>query len=213
MSDLKLSEKAHNNVSIVVPVYNRATLVIDTLNSLLAQTHRPVEIIIVDDGFTDGSGDVVRRWRDENEAEDFRVAVLSQDNAGAPVARNKGLQVASGNYIAFLDSDDMYHPQCVEILLRGFICDPDIDCTICEIEDVVSSPTKSRREDVSSIHWSRKPLVFGKEFWATPNVLYKREEFAQVGGWNIRLKYGWQDRELCLRLSCWDFGIIGAKSH
>ena len=75
-----------------------------------------------------------------------------------------------------------------------------------KLEDVVSSPTKSRREDVSSIHWSRKPLVLGKEFWATPNILYiKREEFAQVGGWNIRLKYGWQDRELCLRLQLLGF--------
>jgi glycosyltransferase involved in cell wall biosynthesis len=93
-------------VSVIVPTYNRAAQVVGALSSVLAQTHRDLEVIVVDDGSTDGTGDMVaRRYGAEP-----RVLYVHQENAGVASARNAGLERARGELIAFLDSDDAWRP-------------------------------------------------------------------------------------------------------
>ncbi len=92
-------------VSVIVPVYNRAHLVAETVESILLQTYQPVEIILINDGSSDGSLAVLREY--ESRFPD-RVRVIDQPNQGQTIARNNGIKVAQGQYIAFLDSDDLW---------------------------------------------------------------------------------------------------------
>jgi len=91
-------------VSVVIPLYNKRDEVGPTLRSVMAQTCSPAEIIVVDDGSTDGSAEVVRAVGSP------LVRLLSQPNAGVSVARNRGVAEARGEYIAFLDADDLWEP-------------------------------------------------------------------------------------------------------
>jgi glycosyltransferase involved in cell wall biosynthesis len=92
-------------VSVIIPVYNRAHLVARTIESVLSQSHAACHVILVDDGSTDGTHEVVSaRFPDP------RVRVLRQENRGVSAARNAGLAAATGDYIAFLDSDDVWRP-------------------------------------------------------------------------------------------------------
>jgi glycosyltransferase involved in cell wall biosynthesis len=104
-------------VSIVVPAFNSAAYLGEALSSLRAQTLSDIEIIVVDDGSTDGTGDVARR----HAAEDPRVRVLTQEKpSGKPsCARNQALRVARGQYIAFLDADDISVPHRLESALHA----------------------------------------------------------------------------------------------
>lgn len=92
--------------SIVIPTYNRAALITATLDSVLAQQHDDFEVIVVDDGSTDETGEVVRR----NYAEDERVRYIRQANAERGAARNRGLKEARAAYVVFFDSDDVMRP-------------------------------------------------------------------------------------------------------
>lgn len=96
-------------VSIVIPVYNAEAFIEETVQSVLKQTYTNIEVIIVNDGSTDSSLEKVQAF-----ASDGRVTVLGQTNAGVAVARNKGLNHASGKYIAFLDSDDVWLPNFLQ---------------------------------------------------------------------------------------------------
>lgn len=91
-------------ISIVIPLYNKASSIRDTLNSVLAQTYSDFEIIIVDDGSTDESCHVVESFNDS------RILLVHQTNAGVAAARNRGIEEAKGEYIAFLDADDKWKP-------------------------------------------------------------------------------------------------------
>ncbi len=93
-------------ISVVVPLYNKEKSVEVTLQSVLAQTYTDYEIIIVDDGSTDNSMNVIRKRISELENE--RVRIIHQENAGVSAARNKGMLEAKGEYIAFLDADDLW---------------------------------------------------------------------------------------------------------
>jgi hypothetical protein len=97
-------------VSVIVPLYNKAATIERTLASIQAQTLPDFEVIVIDDGSTDGSGALVANWPDA------RVRVIRQANAGPGRARNKGLAEARGRYVAFLDADDEWLP---EFLSRG----------------------------------------------------------------------------------------------
>ena len=100
-------------VSIIVPVYNVAPYVTECLDSILGQTYPHIEVLVVDDGSTDDSGAVC----DMVAARDERVRVIHQANAGLSAARNAGLEIARGDYIAFVDSDDAVSPRFLEALL------------------------------------------------------------------------------------------------
>ena len=90
-------------ISVIIPVYNVENFLHDCLNSILKQTYTNLEIILVDDGSTDKSGEIC----DEFAKNDSRIKVLHQKNSGQAVARNNALNIASGEYIAFADSDDL----------------------------------------------------------------------------------------------------------
>lgn len=93
-------------VSVIIPVYNREIFIKKCLLSIYNQDHRPIELIIIDDGSTDNSLQISYDFKTKNESEDFEIKVFKQENKGAPAARNKGLAEATGEYIQFLDSDD-----------------------------------------------------------------------------------------------------------
>lgn len=94
--------------SVVIPTYNRADSVLHTLSSCFKQTFEDFEIIVIDDGSSDNTVEVL------SAVEDQRLTVVPQDNAGPAAARNHGMRIAKGQYIAFLDSDDRWYPEFLE---------------------------------------------------------------------------------------------------
>jgi glycosyltransferase involved in cell wall biosynthesis len=100
--------------SVVIPTYNRGLSTIGAVKSVLAQTYRPLEILVVDDGSTDGSIDLVEQFLRSIAHVDAEVTLLRQENRGPGCARNAGIAMARGAYIAFLDSDDTWHPEKLE---------------------------------------------------------------------------------------------------
>ncbi len=96
-------------ISVVVPVYNVKQYLDDCMHSIVNQTYKNIEIILVDDGSTDGSGELCEEWK----AKDSRIRVIHQENGGLSAARNTGIEAASGEYIAFIDSDDLFETDAI----------------------------------------------------------------------------------------------------
>lgn len=94
-------------VSVIIPTYNRAKFIKDAIESVLNQTYKNFEIIVIDDGSTDNTREILAQYGK-------KIKVLTQENKGAPAARNKGIREAKGEYLAFLDSDDIWYPLKLE---------------------------------------------------------------------------------------------------
>lgn len=101
-------------VSVVVPVYNVEPFLPECVESILAQTWQNYEVILVDDGSTDSSG----KMCDDYARKNTRVRVIHKKNGGLSSARNAGIDIALGNYIAFVDSDDAVHPDYLKVLVE-----------------------------------------------------------------------------------------------
>lgn len=102
-------------VSVVVPTYNRVDFILKSLDSVYAQTYRPIEVVVVDDGSTDNTQKSVNEWVAQKEDQNFTTQYIYQENGGAPAARNTGIAKASGRYLQFLDSDDLLAPKKLEL--------------------------------------------------------------------------------------------------
>lgn len=116
-----------SKISVIIPAYNVGEYVEECLRSLIAQTYDNIEIIVVDDGSTDGTYAVCDRIRQE----DGRIRLFRKQNGGISSARNLGLKNASGDYFMFADSDDVTHPQLCELLMKA-LTDNGADISACD---------------------------------------------------------------------------------
>lgn len=116
-------------VSIIIPTYNRKQKLRLCLDSILSQSYRNIEIIVVDDGSTDGTEEIVSRYQTKL-SQGRSLLYLKQTNQGAPVARNKGLKQATGEYVVFFDSDDLMHPDRIRLQIEA-IKETESNCCVC----------------------------------------------------------------------------------
>lgn len=124
-------------LSVIVPLYNAGPLFYPFMTSLLGQTLQDLEIILVDDGSTDGSGEQADKYAQTN----LHIHVIHQANGGVSRARNAGMQIARGKYVTFPDADDILHPKLYSTLMELALAD-DLDAVQCNAHRV-SSPTDS----------------------------------------------------------------------
>ena len=143
-------------VSIIVPVYNSGLFLKECIQSIINQTYKNIEVILIDDGSTDGSGEIC----DLVSNVDMRVKTIHQANHGVSHSRNMGIEIATGKYLCFVDSDDTLHSQFIEILHQGF--DIDIDMTVCSFNLCGSGNSfmsQDRCDNVSDLH----SMLFNQE--------------------------------------------------
>jgi GT2 family glycosyltransferase len=206
-------------VSVVVPSYNRAHLIAHTLDSILNQTHRPAEVVVVDDGSTDNTETVVRNFG-------RGVKYLRIENSGPPRARNVGANATTAPWLAFCDSDDLWHPSKLSLQGRLFEKAPDIDycfTNFCIVVDEQWS-TESKFDSLPAGYWdlaSRQlepdlfvveESMFGRLLLGQPifpsTVMMKRTFFETAGGWREELgRNPAEDVEFTLR--CIGLGPVG----
>jgi len=169
-------------ISVVVPTYNRARLVVRAVESVLAQTRPPDELIVVDDGSTDDTPAALARFGD-------RVRLVSQRNAGAAAARNNGLALASRPWAAFLDSDDVWVPDHLH-LLDDAVAATDGACALYfgDVRDADGGPSwwelsglsieGPREVAADAMRWAMMP----RQPMAVPAALFHRERTLAAGG-------------------------------
>ncbi|MBD3384424.1 glycosyltransferase [candidate division KSB1 bacterium] len=127
----KRSEQMQPLISVIIPTYNRRVKVVRAVNSLLQQTYHPIEIIVVDDGSSDGTVSHLQKSFGK------RLKLLALPHSGHPNrARNAGINAATGDYIAFLDSDDCYLPEKLEKQIRFLQRHPRYDLVYCDMKMV-----------------------------------------------------------------------------
>lgn len=187
-------------ISVIVPVYNVQSLLPKCLDSICSQTYKDLQIILVDDGATDASGQIC----DEYAARDPRIRVIHQANAGLAGARNAGLEIAEGEFVGFVDSDDHIASDMYETLLDS-ITQFDADIAICarylETESGEVRPMWEQPEpQVMDSHEAVRRLLLGDGLDAAAwDKLYRRELFGQL---RYPLKYVSEDIPVTYRLLC-----------
>ncbi len=182
--------------STIMPVYNHADYLAEAVASVRAQTRDDWELILVDDGSTDGSADQM----DALSAEDDRIRVIHQANAGPAAARNAALAVARGDWLTYLDSDDVWYPDALETF-AGYT-DPHDDCRFCY-------GYRHRLEAGGAItklpgEFQDRPTgpaeLFGRMFLSHLCVCYRRSLIDQAGPYDPTLR-SCEDYDLYLRMS------------
>ena len=164
-------------ISCIVPVFDGELYLREALDSILAQTYRPLETIVVDDGSTDGTADVVASYRD-------RLRYVRQTNAGPGVARNHGLSLAQGEFVAFLDADDMWHPEKLARQMARFRMRPQLDLCVTHIQNFWI-PELHKEEARFRNHRLTQPLPG----YTPVTLLARRQFFQQVGLFNATFRH------------------------
>lgn len=188
-------------ISVIIPAYNRAEIIAQTLESIFAQAHRPLELLVIDDGSVDRTVDAVEAFADLNADDTFIVRCIRQMNRGPSAARNHGFSLSQGEYICFFDSDDIMavHKLSAQLsaiqrdgsawcgsLWSSMSCTGEIQPNICRMCDPV-------RLDPAT-HFLYRVLV-------TPTGLYHRSVLEAAGPWREDLRLA-EDLELGFRILC-----------
>jgi glycosyltransferase involved in cell wall biosynthesis len=185
-------------VSVVVPIHNAAAFLADTLKAVKNQTLPEWELIAVDDGSTDGSAEIVLRCS----GHDPRFRLLRQANAGVSVARNRGVAASRAPLIAFLDADDLWHPDKLRLHVEHLHADPGAGVSYARVEFL--SPAGRPTGLLASQSRRRlrpEGLLCENPTTTTSNWVVRREVFAAVGGFVEDMNYS-EDLEWLLRVAC-----------
>lgn len=154
-------------VSVILPVYNGEQYLADTLDSIFAQDYCPFEVIVVDDGSSDDSAEIIQSYKD--------VCYIYQANQGVPVARNTGITAAHGEYIAFSDQDDLWLPNKLRVQMGFLLQHPDVQYVLCKnrlfLEPGIKRPS-----------WLKQELLESPQLDFSPGALVARKTiFQQLG--------------------------------
>ena len=186
--------EAKTQVSVIIPTYNRGWTIGEAVDSVLAQDYRDFELIVVDDGSTDNTPQVLDAYRGA-------IKVFRQENKGVSAARNRGISEASGRFIAFLDSDDLWLPQKLSRQVEFFNTTP--DALICQAEEVWIrsgvrvNPKKRHKKPSGMIFEPSLALCL-----VSPSAVMIRRSLLEIVGNFDEALPACEDYDLWLRISC-----------
>jgi GT2 family glycosyltransferase len=183
-------------VTAVIPAYNYARYLAQAIDSVLEQDYSPFEVVVVDDGSTDNTADVVAQYGQQ-------VRYIHQTNAGLSAARNTGIYAAQHNYVAFLDADDQWLPEFLKRAMGTFVrLPPEFVLVACSIQYIDSS---GKKIDVKQLRPPRdeeitlRDILFKTRF-APSGVVAKRAVFDRCGHFDTTLRSS-EDRDMWLRVA------------
>jgi glycosyltransferase involved in cell wall biosynthesis len=165
-------------ISCIVPVFNGERYLAEALNSIITQSYKQLEIIVADDGSSDGTTDIVAAYSG-------RVRYLLQPNKGPAAARNLGLSASRGDFIAFLDADDLWHREKLERQMARFVARPQLDYCVTYIQNFWAPAMEEERKRFAS-HRISEPLPG----YVTQTILARRSVFETVGEFDSALRHG-----------------------
>lgn len=209
------------SISVVISSYNYAHFLGETIRSVLGQTYPAREVIVVDDGSSDNSVEVARSFGG-------RVRVVEQENGGVCVARNNGARLATGEVVAFLDSDDIWLPRKLERQAEAFHSDPEVGLVSCGIRFFNPRGETIVEYNEGKSGWCAKDILLYKEpvlNTTASAVAVRRDVFEAAGGFDQRRElFAAEDREFAYRAArlakiafipeiLVDYRIHGANGH
>jgi glycosyltransferase involved in cell wall biosynthesis len=165
-------------VSCIVPVFNGALYLREALESALAQTYRPLELLVVDDGSTDRSGAIARAFGEA-------IRVIEQPNRGPAAARNAGVAAASGELLAFLDADDLWSPDKITAQVRRLAEAPDLDLCFTRFQNFW---VDELREE--AVRYRHHPIAQPSDAWSICTLLARRASLDRFGPFDESLRAG-----------------------
>lgn len=174
-------------ISVVIPLYNKAHTIANTLSTVIKQTYKDFEIIIVNDGSTDNGVEVIQQHFTDN-----RIRIINQNNSGVSAARNKGVEESKGEWIAFLDGDDEWHPEYLDYVYNvirkyphcGMICSGGLCTNLQSSQDLSYRLANKYLGKIQPIDFFEAPTVFSHSSGTTIN----KNLFLQTKGFPIGRK-------------------------
>ena len=187
-------------VSVIVPCYNCADFIDETLKSLVNQTYKDFEVVCINDGSNDATLKRLRAWKESGR---LNISVLDQPNSGVSVARNNGIKAAKGSYLLFLDSDDWYHENFIEFMIKGI---EKADVSYCRLsrkeEEVVSFYPKGYSATLQDQNEAMHNLLYKMGELSFCNYIYKKKILeSQNISFDLNTKFG-EDREFNWKYLC-----------
>ena len=189
-------------ISAVIPVYNSQATIGRAIDSVLKQTRSADEIIVIDDGSTDSTAEIIRSYGD-------KIRLIQQENAGVSVARNAGIEAAAGDWIAFLDADDEWLPEKLRMQAEQLNCNPDLQWTYSNFYQkpdqkplqIANVPEKSSAPFQAKDYFEDYLKSYISRIYAwTSTILISRDVFKKVGMFEPGVKRA-EDTDLWFRIA------------
>lgn len=197
---------SHECMTIVVPVYNRPSLIVRCLDSLKAQTYRPLHIIVVDNASSDDTLARICEWKQGSESEQFTLDVLSENRPGAAYARQKGLAHVATDKVMFFDSDDVMRPECVSEVMAVWSRNSEADVVAWPV--VIHYASGPRATHSIKGNLLERHLVHA--IFRTQGYAVRTSSLLACGGWRGEFPV-WNDFETGSRLLLQSPAVIGIE--